>query len=300
MAHHDMAAIRRRLESTFLGRCVGSFVAIQGLDRAMVIASQAFTALIPLLILVSTVLPAADSSAVSDALIRRFGLSGDAAGSVETVFAHSGSGSIGLLSVLLLVYSGVSLTRRLQRLCLTVWQLPPSPGMRGPVNATLGLAVLLVEIALLALVRTIVRALPFDWLGLPVSAGAGLLLWTSIPWLLLDRRIDWWRLLPAGFLAATCSSLYGLATSIYMPRLMATYSERYGLFGVTVALVGWLLCISFILVTALVVAAELDRSPEPWAQRLRLRLGGEGGGAAAVPDADAATLPTSADASPEA
>jgi membrane protein len=54
-----------------------------------------------------------------------------------------------------------------------------------------------------------------------------------------------------------------------MPRLMTSYSERYGLFGVTVALVGWLLCIAFIIVGSTVVAAEFDRAPEPWATRLR-------------------------------
>ena len=50
---------------------------------------------------------------------------------------------------------------------------------------------------------------------------------------------------------------------------MTSYSERYGLFGVTIALVGWLLCISFIIVGTTVVAAELDRAPESWATRLR-------------------------------
>ena len=54
-----------------------------------------------------------------------------------------------------------------------------------------------------------------------------------------------------------------------MPRLMTSYSERYGLFGVTIALVGWLLCISFILVASTVVAGELDRAPEAWATRIR-------------------------------
>jgi uncharacterized BrkB/YihY/UPF0761 family membrane protein len=54
---------------------------------------------------------------------------------------------------------------------------------------------------------------------------------------------------------------------------METYSDRYGLFGVTVALVGWLLCISFIVVAATVVAAEFDRSPQPWARAVRRRLG---------------------------
>ena len=51
--------------------------------------------------------------------------------------------------------------------------------------------------------------------------------------------------------------------------MLESYSERYGLFGVTLALVGWLLAISFIVVAATVVAAELDRAPEPWARRLR-------------------------------
>lgn len=274
MASVDLQALRVRLEATFLGRCVASFVEMQALDRSMVISSQAFTALIPLLILVSAVLPAGSSSLVSDSIIRRFGLTGDAAQSVEVVFAHSDTGSIGVLSLLLLFYSGVSLTRRLQRMYLTAWQLPALPGVRGPVNAALGLAALLVEVSLLYLVRSLVRMLPFDWgLVVPFSLGASLLLWTSIPWLLLDRRLPWRRLLPAGLLTGTCSSLYGVASTFYMPRLMETYSDRYGLFGVTVALVGWLLCISFIVVAATVVAAEFDRAPQPWARAVRRRLG---------------------------
>lgn len=274
MASLDVGTLRQHLEATFPGRCANAFVAQQGLDRAMVISSQAFTALIPLLIMVSAVVPAGSANVVSDSVIRRFGLSGDSAASVEAVFAHTGTGSIGVLSVLLLIYSGVSLTRRLQRMYLTAWRLPPVPGLRGPINAMLGLAVLLIEVSLLSLVRTLVRALPFEWpLAVPLSLGASLLLWTSIPWLLLDRRVAWRRLLPAGFLAGTGSSLYGVATSIYMPHLMESYSERYGLFGVTVALVGWLLCISVIVVAATVIAAEFDRHPEPWARHLRLRLG---------------------------
>ena len=58
------------------------------------------------------------------------------------------------------------------------------------------------------------------------------------------------------------AGLYGVATSIYMPPLMESYSERYGLFGVTISLVGWLLCISFIVVAATVIAVEFDRAPD--------------------------------------
>jgi membrane protein len=101
------------------------------------------------------------------------------------------------------------------------------------------------------------------------------LLWTSVPWLLLDRRIRWRRLLPGGVLTAVCTAIYGVATTIYMPRLMATNSERYGLFGVTLSLIGWLLCIAIVVVAVTAIATEFDRAPEPWARRLRARLGVE-------------------------
>lgn len=285
----DLRAHRTRLEKSFLGRCVSSFVDLQGLDRAMGIASQSFTALIPLLILVSAVLPTGSGNAVADSIIRRFDLTGESARSVEIVFAASEPGSVGLGSLLLLVFSGVSLTRRLQRMYLQVYGLAPLPGVRGSLNAALGLGVLLVEIALLYFVRTLVRALPFDWaVGAPLTALAGLMLWTSIPFLLLDRRIPWQRLLPAGALAGTAVSLYGVATTFYMPRLMTSYSEQYGLFGITVAIVGWLLCVAIILVAATVVAAELDRAPDSWARRLRAKLGADRG----RPERSTGTEPT--------
>jgi len=253
----------------------------QGVDRAMVLASQAFTALIPLLILVSATVPAESEDLVSDAFVRRFGLAGQAATAVREVFAHTGSGSTGVLSVLLLVFSGVSLSRRLQRMYLQAWGLEPIRGVRGSAYAALGLVALLVEIAILSMLRAVLRSIDIGELpGLLPSMLAGTVLWTSIPWLLLDGRIPWRRLLPAGALTGISTTLFGVATTIYMPELIESYSVQYGLFGVTLALVGWLLSISMIVVTATIVAAELDRADESWARRLRSLLGSE-----PVPDA---------------
>jgi uncharacterized BrkB/YihY/UPF0761 family membrane protein len=263
-----------RWDATFPGRCVGSFLSLQGLDRATAIAAQAFTALIPLLLLVSALAPSDRRDLVSDAIINRFGLAGSAAEAVDTLFARPGAASIGILSVVLLVFSGVSFTRRLQRMYLQAWRLEPIRGVRGSLNATVGLAALLLEIGLLSLARRLVEGLPLGWVvGGPLSVLASLVLWTSVPWLLLDRRIAWRRMLPAGALTAVAASLYGVASTVYMPRLMESYSDRYGLFGVTVALVGWLLCISLIVVATTVVAAEFDRAQESWARHLRDRLG---------------------------
>jgi membrane protein len=246
---------------------------MQGLDRAMAVAAQSFTALIPLLMMVSAVAPRSGGDAVPAAIIHRFELEGSAADAVRQVFATSEEASIGLLSFVLLVLSGVSLTRRLQRMYQQIWQLEPVQGVRAQLDATLGLAALIVEITLLYFARKLFGQLPADWAASNLAGwAAGVVVWTSVPWLLLDRRIHWRRLLPGGVLAATCVIVYGAATTVYMPRLMESYSTRYGLFGVTIALVGWLLCIAFIIVTATIVAAEFDRAPEPWAVRLRRRL----------------------------
>jgi membrane protein len=248
----------------------------QGVDRAMVLASQAFTALIPLLILVSATVPTGSEDLVSDAFVRRFKLAGQAATAVREVFAHSGDGSTGVLSVLLLVFSGVSLARRLQRMYLQAWGLDPLRGVRGSAYAALGLVALVVEIGVLSMLRSVLRHLPLDALpGLLPSMLASSLLWTSIPWLLLDRRVPWRRLLPAGALTGISTSVFGVATTIYMPELIESYSLQYGLFGVTLALVGWLLSVAMIVVTATVIAAELDRADEVWARRLRAWLGSE-------------------------
>ena len=218
---------------------------------------------------------------------------------MQQLFAHSGAGSLGLLSIVLLVFSCVSFTKRIQRMYLQAWRLEPVAGVRGSFNAAQGLVALVLELTLLYLARQLFDALPFDWvLGVPVSFVASLALWTSIPWLLLDRRIPWRRLLPAGALMAVGTGLYSVASTIYMPGLMESYSERYGLFGVTVALVGWLLCIAVIMVVTTVLAAEFDRAPDPWARHLRARLGlepsggaGEGAGDGASPSEDDPAAP---------
>lgn len=224
-------------------RCAGSFLGMQGLDRATAIAAQAFTALFPLLLLVSALLPRdSGDDLVSDAIIERFGLRGSAAAAVRELFDSPGDQTVGALSLVLLVFSGVSLTRRLQRTYQQAWRLPPVRGVRSSVSAAVGLVAVLLDIVLLTALRSLAESLPFGWTaGGLVTVLAGVVLWTSVPWLLLDRRLGWRRLLPGGVLTAVCTALYGLATTVYMPRLMAANSERYGLFGVTLSLIGWLL-----------------------------------------------------------
>jgi uncharacterized membrane protein YvlD (DUF360 family) len=132
---------------------------------------------------------------------------------------------------------------------------------------------MIAEVGVVYLIRTLVRNLPLDWLlMLPLSAAAGLALWTSIPYLLLNRQVHWRRLVVSGGLAATALAIYSVATTVYMPQLIEKYTRELGLFGITIALLGWLLAVAGVTVASAAIGAEFDASRATWAVDLKLRF----------------------------
>ena len=110
-AGDDLTDLIRRIMDSFLGRCVRRFIDMAGIDRSMVLASQAFTSMIPLLILVATWAPADKDNVIADSLISKFHLEGDAASAVTQLFAvpEGATGSVSTFSALLLLISGTVL-----------------------------------------------------------------------------------------------------------------------------------------------------------------------------------------------
>lgn len=271
-----MTAVAQRLMDTFLGRSVLRFVRMEGFDRSIVLSSQAFTALIPLFIIVASSVPAGREDIISEALIRRFALTGDSAAAVEQLFRTSPGAASGVtvFSTLLLLYAGVAFTRRLQRMYRAAWGLPKL-SVRSAVFATLGLLALLVEVAVAYAIRAVVADWPLDWLWtIPASVATGLVLWTSIPYLLLDRRVPWRRLLVTGAISTSAMTAFAIATPIYMPAVMTRATDDFGLFGITITLIGYLLAASFVLVACAAVGAEHD-ARDPGAPRRESPAEGE-------------------------
>jgi uncharacterized membrane protein YvlD (DUF360 family) len=121
-------------------------------------------------------------------------------------------------------------------------------------------------------ILSLVRDLPADWLTLlPISVAAGVVPWTSVPYLLLNRQVHWRRLLVAGVLTATAMAVYSTATTLYMPELVEHSTGQFGLFGVTIAMIGWLLGASGIVVASAAIGAEFDQSQARWALRAKAR-----------------------------
>ena len=269
----DLTALAERVWGSFIGRCIHRFIRMEGFDRSLVLASQAFTALIPLLIVVAALAPSGGPELIGRTIITKFGLTGTSAEAVEQLFAVSGvaesTASVG--SALLLIYSGVSFTRRLSKMYRAAWNQEKA-GVRGNLFAALGLFVFVAEVLIVYWIMALARNLPLDWVvALPLSILTGLVPWTSVPYLLMNRQVHWRRLLVGGALTATTMAIFSMATTLYMPDLIDQQTGQFGLFGVTIAIIGWLLGAAVITVASTAIAAEFDRSRAPWAIHLKDR-----------------------------
>jgi membrane protein len=87
----------------------------------------------------------------------------------------------------------------------------------------------------------------------------GTAFWTWTPSILLGRRADWRRLLPAGLITALLFAAAGIWVAVFVPDQIASYTHRYGLVGVALALVSYLAVLGLMVVTGIVMGAAIDQ-----------------------------------------
>jgi membrane protein len=232
------------------------FFDIEGSIQATVLAAQAFTSLIPFMVVVAALSPG--SSDLADRLVERFDLSGASKRSMEQLFASAGEtqSAVTWVSVIILLLSALSFTRALQRIFQRAYGYEPG-GVRRDAQRGLGWVA--------GLVVWLVVSSPFkgalENVGGPVFAVAlasvtGFVLWLGTPVLLLGER-DWRRLAPGAAVSGVLGALLGIASGIYVPLAMTWSADRYGLIGIAFALQSWLLALAFLIVIGAVVGATV-------------------------------------------
>ena len=246
-----LAAIVRFGRDWLLG-----FVNLQGFDRAVALGGQAFTALIPLLIVYAAATSKASGRDFADQIIRVFHLSGNSAESVQQAFAPPGSveSQVTVIGVLLLVFSALSFTRALQRLYQLTWN-QPSLGMRAAKWGLIWLLLIVLVLTLRPVVLTGVHDVARVLLSIAISA----VLWLVTPYVLLGRRLGWRRLVATGLLTGFGMTALSLAGAIWMPRSVSASAAQFGGIGVAFALLSWLVGGGFVLVVASSGGAVIDR-----------------------------------------
>jgi membrane protein len=251
----DDAAVRRAVGTVIdIGRrSLRRFLELEGMDRSMALAGQAFAALMPLLIVVGAAYPSGGRD-LADSLIRRMHLSGEAATTMRAAVAQPAEvqQAASVLGAAVLVISALSFTRALQRLYIRAWGLPKL-GMHG--NAW-GLIWLAAAVAFWSL-QPLVAAVFHGVAATVVSIGLSCVVWLFTPWILVGKAIHWRRLVPQAILTASGLTALAAGSAIYMPRALESAADRFGFLGVAFSLVSWLFVAALILVAAAALGSVL-------------------------------------------
>lgn len=247
----------RWFQGTVPGACVSTFVEMRAIDRALALASKCFIALLPLSILSTAVISGRE---FGDELVRRFSLTGSGARAARVLFATPAEvqAGVGVVGVVILISSALSLARAFERVYLDAWRLP-APGGRPTVNRLGWLLGMLVIWAALVEVHALA---PSQRSLIPTAIGAGLFfLWS--PRVLLGGRVSWRRLLPTAVITGGAVVVLAVGSDVVMPRLISSNTDRYGMIGLAFSLVSWLFSAALLIVAVTILGAELDRRLRP-------------------------------------
>jgi membrane protein len=245
--HHIVARLVRS------GRTVlERLLELEIIDRSLVVGAQAFSALTPLLLVLSS-LGARGGKSFANGLIDRFNLSGAGADAVHRTFdAPADDATITLLGGLIVVYSTLAFTRALQRTFELAWDLARR-GMKGTGWGLLWIAFIG---AYWAAVPEVDADLPSP-LGAAAALAANFLLWLVTPYILLGRRVPWRALIPQAGLSAFGMTVLGLGALIYAPRAINSSASEFGVIGVAFTLLSLLWAAGFVLVTAAAIGSRI-------------------------------------------
>ena len=252
----------------FVRDWLAGFIELQGFDRAVALAGQAFTALIPLLIVYSAVTSKASGSDFADRIVDAFDLKGAAAANVHQAFAPSDAveSSVSALGGVILVFSALSFTRALQRLYQFAWQ-QPSLGMRAAKWGLIWLAIIVLAITVRPLLLGPVHGVALVVVSIAVSG----VLWLVTPYILLARRVPWRRLAPTALLTGVGMTALALASAIWMPHSIATTAGQFGTIGIAFALLSWLVGYGVVLVVMAAGGVVIDARMRDHRARRALR-----------------------------
>ncbi len=244
-------------------RIVREMLSVDVRDRIFGMTGQAFLAMTPLLIIVSTAVSDGDGETIAGVLNDRLGLTGPTADTVQALFTKPNpvQSSASITSAVLLLFSINSFTRTMRRSVERPWGLPKS-GVRGQGAGLLGVVLFIGMFTMLIWVG------PDWWSGSPAVMLLAVLaktalaaaFWLAITFAMSTGRIPLRHLWPgalAGGIAQTGAAWW---TVTFLPVIMEKDAARYGVIGVALGILTWLVVISGITVGVGVVGARIARS----------------------------------------
>ncbi|WP_051274996.1 YhjD/YihY/BrkB family envelope integrity protein [Cellulomonas sp. URHD0024] len=272
-AQRVWAGMRGTPLGTLIDRIVTGTTAIEPFDRAMTLAAQAFTSVVPIMIVVTALRPHKDSfaSTLGDAI----GLTDDVLATLAGSLPDSATvtSSVGFFGFLVAFFSATAYSRALERMYLKIWRVPKPP-LRTAWRWIATIAAVMVAIALLALTQNILADRPAGTaLEVAIRLGIWFVVWTYVPWVLMRATISLRALAFTGALTSIALTALAGVGRIYLPIVLTTGAEEFGVLGLVFTYISWLFVLSFGIVLATVVGracaqdegvlGRLVRGPSP-------------------------------------
>ncbi len=255
-------AATRPVAGTVL-RIVREMMSVDVRDRIFGMTGQAFMAIIPVLIIVSTAVSEKDGESIAVIVNDRLSLSGPTANTVEVLFTNPDTtvASASLISVVLLLFSLNSFTRTMRRSVERPWGLSKS-GTRGQLAGLLGV------VLLGGMFATVVQVGSLWPSPSPAEFVAGALLktavasgfWLVITYVMSTGRIPLRHLWPGALAGGIAQTGAGWWTVTFLPAILEKDTSRYGVIGAALGILTWLVVMSGVAVGVGVVGAQIARA----------------------------------------
>ena len=225
-------------------------------DRAMTLAAQAFTSILPILIVAGSLRgslnPEADSMFATN-----LSLDDRTAELVQQSMPQQ-TGGVTLTQVvgaLLLIVAATSFARALERCFMKIWKTPKAR-IRFAWRWVAAIVAMVIGFAVVVVTRNVVRGTAaISVLEFVIEAVIWGALWWIASWLVINRSVSLRALLPGSVLAELGFAVATVVGRVYLPGVLASSADQFGVLGLAFSYIGWI----FVLMSVLLAAVTIGR-----------------------------------------
>ncbi len=247
------SALRRTTPGRLLDNAIRAIVQIEILDRSMTLAAQAFTSIVPIMLVAATLRP--HRPGVGSTIIDALALPPAARDALSKSIPPTAtiSSSVGLFGIVVAIVSATSFSRALERIYLRVWGVHKAD-LRSWWRWFATLLAVVLASGFVAVTRRVTAGEAWlGWVPFVVQLVAWTALWSFVPWVLLQRAVRGRPLVVAGGVTAVLLALLTIAGAVYLPLALTRGIEDFGLLGMVFVYISWLWAIAVVVVGASVV-----------------------------------------------
>ena len=220
------------------------FKEIEGTHLALVIGTNAFIAVIPLLIIGYSFIEAFNPNrSIGSVIIGRFHLTGTTADTVRATFSTAKAGKNVALSISLisLLVTGLDIAGTVGTAYARAFRMTALAGWKKYMRGWIWLIALLVMTSVSLTVRYWASSRPWWFLVLlaPLALVMTFTFYLVTPRLVLDLDFAWRDLLPGAVICTAAAGALNTASTFILASWFSWYGQAYGGFGVALALLSW-------------------------------------------------------------